>query len=125
MSQSRRKGGKSDEFSEKSSGTGELFTISSKDERGRNKKIGAAKDKETTISSSSKRNEILKKRLGRNLKPNLQLAMRILPAETFPQVFPGLSDPHTYVDFILAVGKFAACANPSSSATTCIRRRAR
>ena len=40
-----------------------------------------------------------------------QLAKKILPAETFPKVFPGLNDPQTYVDFILAVGKFSVCTN--------------
>ena len=111
MSRSRRNGSKLDESTQKDSDDGKLFIISIKDETD-NKKSGTTKDKETKISSSSKREEIVKRRLGRNLKANPQLAQRILPSETFPKVFPGLDDPQTYVDFILAVGKFPVCTNP-------------
>ena len=112
MSQSRRNRSKIDESTQKDSDDGKLFIISTNEET-QNEKNGANKDKETKIqkgiSSSLKREEVVNRRLGRNLEPNLQLAKKILPVETFPKVFPGLSDPHTYTDFILAVGNFPVC----------------
>ena len=55
------------------------------------------------------REEVVNRRLGRNLQPQVHLAKRILPVETFPKVFPGLDDPHMYTDFILAVGSLPVC----------------
>ena len=119
MSQSRRNRSKIDESTQKDSDDGKLFIISTNEET-QNEKNGANKDKETKIqkgiSSSFKREEVVNRRLGRNLEPNLQLAKKILPVETFPKVFPGLDDPHTYADFILAVGNFPVCT-PSTSST--------
>ena len=85
-----------------------VFIISTEDET-ENKKDGANKAEETKIQKEKKREQIVERRLGRNLQPNLQQAKEILPAEMFPKVFPGLEDPHTYVDFILAIGKFPVC----------------
>ena len=109
VSQSRRNRSKIDESTQKNSDDGKLFMISTNEET-QNEKYDANKDKETKIqkgiSSSLKREEVVKRR---NLEPNLQLAKKILPVETFPNVFPGLDDPHTYTDFILAVSNFPVC----------------
>ena len=120
VSQSRRNRSKIDKSTQKDSDDGKLFMISTNEET-QNEKYDANKDKETKfqigISSSFKREEVVNRRLGRNLEPNLQLAKKILPVETFPKVFPGLDDPHTYADFILAVGDFPVCT-PSTSSTS-------
>ena len=119
QSQSGGNRSKIDKSTQKDSSNGKLVIISTNDET-QNKKNSANKDKETKIqkgiSSALKREEVVNRRLGRNLEPNLQLAKKILPVETFPKVFPGLDDPHTYADFILAVGNFPVCT-PSTSST--------
>ena len=97
-------------------GDRKLFIISAEEKKDetQNRGNGANKDKRTE-TKNEKREEIVKRRLGKNLQPNLQLATRIIPFETFPKVFPGLDDPHTYTDFILAIGKFPVCTQSPST----------
>ena len=40
------------------------------------------------------------------LQTNQRWAKGIVPANKFPKIFPGLNAPHTYADFIRAIGKF-------------------
>ena len=116
---SRRNRSKADESiqrtkTENGSDDGKLFIISTEEKKDETKnKHGANKDQRTE-TKKEKREEIVKRRLGRNLQPSMQLATRFLPVETFPKVFPGLDDPHTYTDFILAIGKFPVCKVPST-----------
>ena len=113
---SRRNRSKADESTQRTkTGDGKLFMISTEEEKDETQNKGNGENKEKgTKTKKEKREEIVKRRLGRNLQPSMQLATRFLPVETFPKVFPGLDDPHTYTDFILAIGKFPVCKVPST-----------
>ena len=115
---SRRNRSKTDESTQRTktkNGDGTVFIISTEEKKDETQNKGNDGNKENgTETKKENREEIVKRRLGRNLQPNLQLATRILPVETFPKVFPGLDDPHTYTDFILAIGKFPVCKSPST-----------
>ena len=120
QNQSRKNKSKTDESIQRTttnndSGDGKLLMINTEEKKDETQNKGNGGNKEKgTKTKEEKREEIVKRRLGRNLQPNLQLASRILPVNTFPKVFPGLDDPHTYTDFILAIEKFSICSSPST-----------
>ena len=60
----------------------------------------------TTTTEKASPAQIIDRLLSGNLKTNQQRAKRLLPPEKFRKVLPGLDAPQTYVDFILAIGKF-------------------
>ena len=60
----------------------------------------------TTTTEKASPAQIIDRLLSGNLKTNQQRAKRFLPPEKFRKVLPGLDAPQTYVDFILAIGKF-------------------
>ena len=59
------------------------------------------------VQKKEQREEIVSTLLANDrLQTNQRWAKGIVPANKFPKIFPGLNAPHTYADFIRAIGKF-------------------
>ena len=65
------------------------------------------------VQKKEQREEIVSRLLANDrLQTNQRWAKGIVPANKFAKIFPGLNAPHTYADFIRAVGKFPyVCRN--------------
>ena len=65
------------------------------------------------VQKKEQREEIVSRLLANDrLQTNQRWAKGIVPANKFPKIFPGLNAPHTYADFIWAIGNFPyVCRN--------------